>query len=100
MGSAGVSKPEIISRTKAAIAEKKFVLPAPGAMAFMMSKQGYLGDGAGHWHPHLMFFLPHTESVAWGADVAVNGIRFGDAIEPTTTFFVPVPKWSDGACRL
>ena len=94
---AGVSKPDIISRTRAAIAAHKFILPAPGAMAFMMSKQGFLGDGAGHWHPHLMFFVPHTASGAWGADLAGSPVFAAqDSIEPTTTFFVPVIKWSDG----
>jgi hypothetical protein len=95
---AGVSKSDLIGRTKAAIAANKFMLPAPGAMAFMMSKQGFLGDGAGHWHPHLMFFVPHTDSVAWGADLAGSPVFAAqDTIEPTTTFFVPVTKWSDGS---
>jgi hypothetical protein len=94
---AGVSKTDMIARTKAAIAANKFTLPAPGAMAFMMSRQGYLGDAAGHWHPHLMFFVPHTASGAWGADLAGSPVFAAqDDIEPTTTFFVPVTKWSDG----
>jgi len=61
-----------------------------------MSKQGYLGDGAGHWHPHLMFFLPRTDGAAWGADLEGSPVFAGqDAHEPVTVFFVPVPKWSD-----
>ena len=98
---AGVSKPDIIGRTKAAIAANRFTLPAPGAMAFMMSKQGFLGDEAGHWHPHLMFFVPHTDSIAWGADLAGSPVLAAqDSIEPTTTFFVPVAKWSDGSAAV
>jgi hypothetical protein len=94
---AGVSKADMIARTKAAIAANKFTLPAPGAMAYMMSMQGYLGDGAGHWHPHLMFFVARTDSGAWGADLAGSPVFAAqDDIEPTTTFFVPVTKWSDG----
>jgi hypothetical protein len=66
-------------------------------MAFMMSKHGFLGDEAGHWHPHLMFFVPHTSSIAWGADLAGSPVFAAqDTIEPTTTFFVLVTKWSDG----
>lgn len=94
---AGVSKPDMISRTKAAITANQITSPGPGAMAFMMSKQGFLGDEAGHWHPHLMFFVPHTDSVAWGADLAGSPVFAAqDTIEPATTFFVPVTKWSDG----
>jgi hypothetical protein len=94
---AGVSKSEMIERTSAALAAKKYTLPAPGAMSFMMSKQGYLGDTAGHWHPHLMFFLARTGDDAWGANLGGSPI-FSDqeAHDPITTFFVPVPSWSDG----
>ena len=63
----------------------------------MMSKQGYLGDTAGHWHPHLMFFVARTDGAAWGADLAGSPVFAAqDDPEPVTTFFVPVPKWSDG----
>jgi hypothetical protein len=93
---AGVSKTDMIARTRAAIAANTFALPAPGAMSYMMSKQGYLGDAAGHWHPHLMFFLARTDSGAWGANLGGSPvIAAQDDLDPTTTFFVLVPKWSD-----
>ena len=94
---AGVSRTDMIARTRAAVAAKTFPLPAPGAMSYMMSKQGYLGDAAGgHWHPHLMFFLARTDSGAWGANLGGSPvIAAQDDSEPTTTFFVLVPKWSD-----
>jgi hypothetical protein len=91
---AGLSRTEMIDRTKAAVAANTFTLPAPGAMGFMMSKQGYLGDAVGHWHPHLMFFLAHTDSEAWGADLEGSPVFVGQD-EQVTTFFVPVSKWSD-----
>jgi hypothetical protein len=28
-----------------------------------------LSDGVGHRHPHLMFFVPETNAVNWGADL-------------------------------
>jgi hypothetical protein len=95
---AGVSKADMMARTKAAVAANRFALPAPGAMSFMMSKQGYLGDAAGgHWHPHLMFFVAHTDGGAWGADLDGSPVSAAqDTHEPVTTFFVLVPKWSDG----
>ena len=95
---AGVSKTDMIARTRAAVAANSYILPASGAMSFMMSKQGYLGDGAGgHWHPHMMFFVAHTDGAAWGADQDGSPvISAQDDHEPVTTFFVLVPKWSDG----
>jgi hypothetical protein len=94
---AGVSRSDMIARTRAAIAANTLVGPLPGAMCYMMSKQGYLSDADGHWHPHLMFFLDHTDGAAWGANLEGSPIfaAQGDP-EPVTTFFVPVTKWSDG----
>lgn len=93
----GISKTGMIERTKSALAANTFSAPAPGAMCFMMSKQGYLNDAAGHWHPHLMFFLARTDGAAWGADLDGSPVSAAqDSPEPVTTFIVPVPKWSDG----
>jgi hypothetical protein len=94
---AGLSRTKMMERTEAAVAAKTFTLPAPGAMSYMMSKLGYVGDSAGgHWHPHLMFFVARTDSGAWGANLRGSPIFAAqDDHEPTTTFFVLVPKWSD-----
>lgn len=94
---AGVSKSDMIARVKAALAANTFVFPEPGAMSFMLSKQQYLSDNGGHWHPHLMFFVAHVDSAAWGADLDGSPVfaSKGDP-EPVTTFIVPVTKWSDG----
>jgi hypothetical protein len=94
---AGTSKPDMIDRTRAALAANRIAPPDPGAMAFMMSKQQYLGDAAGQWHPHLMIFLAHTDGADWGAnlhDSPVSSAR--GELEPFTTFYVPLPAWSDG----
>ena len=95
---AGASKADMLARTKAAIAAGQITAPEVGAMGYMMSKDGYLSDSAGgHWHPHLMFFLPRMATAEWGANVA-GGAVMGDGAgaEPVTVFFVPLPKWSDG----
>ncbi len=98
---AGVSKSDMLARTEAQVAAKTFPLPAPGAMSYMMSKQGYLGDRAGHWHPHVMFFVARTDSGAWGANLGGSPvIDAQDDHDPTTTFFVLVPQWSDGTSAL
>jgi hypothetical protein len=64
----------------------------------MMAKGGYLSDAAGgHWHPHLMYFLPKSDAAAWGANLPGSPVMAaqGDP-EPVTVYFVPVPAWSDG----
>ena len=72
----------------------------PGAMSYMMSKQGYLGDGVGHWHSHLMFYVPLTKPSSWGADLPGSPVllnpQFQGAPEPLTEFMIPVSVWSDG----
>ena len=101
--------PRIIAKTRLALAEKsktqiaeairaaldKGELPTPeiGAMCYMMSKDGHLSDRDGHWHPHLMFFVPLTEAKAWGADLPGSPIIGApDATERATVFLVPVSK--------
>jgi hypothetical protein len=94
---AGASKAEMAERTKAAVAARRIAAPELGAMSYMLSKQGYLNDRDGHWHPHLMFFLPRMAPAQWGAGKS-GGVLFADdsSLEPLTVFFVPVTKWSDG----
>lgn len=92
---AGVSKADMLIRTKSSAAARR--VPAPGAMGYMMSKQGHLSDVDGHWHPHLMFFQPHTSLSAFGANLPGSPL-FGQegGSEEATVLFVPVGRWSDG----
>jgi len=95
---AGRSKAQMFEAIKAAIDKKDLPAMETGAMCYMMSKQGYLGDQNGHWHPHLMFFVSGTDPKAWGADLPGSPIiSFYDSqYENLTTFLVPVGHWSDG----
>ncbi len=94
---AGRSKAQMFEDIKAALDEKKLPPPESGAMCYMMSKQGYLNDEVGHWHPHLMFFLPPTDPATWGADLPASPIiSTQDAQGRLTIFMVPVGRWSDG----
>jgi len=45
-------------------------MPEPGAMCYMMSKQAYFGRTYGNGAPHLMFFVPRTDGIAWGAGLS------------------------------
>ena len=94
---AGRSKAQMFEELKAGLDKKELPTPEVGAMCYMMSKQQYLNDGAGHWHPHLMFFLPLTEPAAWGADLPGSPLLATPVPEDRLTIFmVPLAKWSDG----
>lgn len=93
----GQSKEQMAESIKASLNKKEFPPPAPGAMSYMMSKQGWLNDHDGHWHPHVMFFTPTTDASKWGADLDGSPIlALHDRIDRMTIFLVPVAKWSDG----
>ncbi len=82
---------------KAAVDKKELPTIESGAMGYMMSKQGYLSDSVGHWHPHLMLFLPLTDPAVWGAGLPGSPvIEFKYTPERLTVFVVPITKWSDG----
>jgi hypothetical protein len=94
---AGQSKAQMFESIKAGFNKKELPALEVGAMCYMLSKQGYLGDSAGHWHPHLMFFVPHAYAQTWGAGLPGSPIVEGDDPEDRlTVFLVPVGKWSDG----
>src|SRR5262249_35205861 len=96
---AGLGKPEIIEKARAAFAGHRFVAPEPGSFSFMLSKQGYLSDdAAGPWLPHVMFFVPHGQAASWAAGLEASPIlgADGSALEPTV-LFIPVRRWSDGS---
>ncbi len=97
---AGFSRVQMTESIKAALAKNQLPMPEPGAMSYMMSKDGYLGDSVERWHPHLMFHIPTTDSASWGANlpnspVLVND-EFREVPEPEIIFMVPVDHWSNG----
>lgn len=91
------SKDRMAEAIQAAFDRKELSTPETGAMCYMMSKQGYLSDRGGHWHPHLMFFLPLTDPEVWGAGPPgspVLGVK--STLDRLTLFLVPIGQWSDG----
>ena len=93
----GVSKADMIARTRAEIAANAYTLPGPGAVAFMLSKDQILAANPPHWHPHLMFFVANMKDAAWGANAAGSPVITGiGGSDPITTFMVPLGTWSDG----
>jgi hypothetical protein len=98
----GLSRQRMLARTKAALATHAIGAPAPGSMAYMLSKDQYIHDpsptsGPANWYPHVMFFVPATDGSPWGANVS-GGPLFSATSddEPITTYFLVVPRWSDG----
>ena len=94
---AGLTKAQIADKMKAAFDNKELPEVEPGAMCYMMSKQGYLSDRDGHWHSHVMFFVPAVDPNTWGVDAPDSpllGAR--NEMERVTIFLLPVEKWSDG----
>jgi hypothetical protein len=95
---AGKSKTQIAEALRTALDKGELSTPEIGAMCYMMSKDAHLSDRTGHWHPHLMFFVPLTEAKAWGADLSGSPmIGAPDATERVTIFLLPISTWSDGA---
>jgi len=95
----GVSRGEMQRRLGTSVTGTRGLSIAAGAMCYMQSKSGYLGDNVGGpWHPHLMFFLPATSAAAWGANLEHSPVFLPDSTSDIwfTTFVVPVPRWSDG----
>lgn len=94
---AGKSKKQMFDAIRAALDQKKLPPIEPGAMCYMLSKQGYLADADGHWHPHLMFFAPLAEPSYWGANSPGSPVLAArDPEDRLTIFMVPVAEWSDG----
>jgi len=94
---AGRTKAQTDEAIVAAIGKKELPAMEPGAMCYMMSKQGYGGDSIEHWPPHLMFFYSQTDPATWGAGLPGSPIHaFNDTREHLTTFAVAVQRWSDG----
>ncbi len=94
---AGRTKAQMVEIVSAAIEKGELPAMEPGAICYMMSKDGYLDDQAGHWHPHLMFFVSQADPATWGADLPGSPVLSINATwEHLTTYLVPVRRWSDG----
>jgi hypothetical protein len=94
---AGRTKTQMIEEVTAALDSKVLPEQERGAMCYMMSKEGYLNDGVGHWHPHLMFFLPIADAATWGANLPGSPVLSSDdTLGRLTIFMIPVGQWSDG----
>ena len=96
----GLTKDQMVEKIQTELAGGLLPMPEPGAMSYRMSKNQYLGDSGGHWHPHLMFHLPRMGVASWGANLDGSPVVFDtnhtQGPEPESIFMVPVDHWSDG----
>jgi len=93
----GRTKAEVDETIVAAVDKKELPAMEPGAMCYMMSKQGYGGDSVAHWPSHVMFFYSQTDPATWGANLPGSPIlAMSDDHEHLTEFAIGVQHWSDG----
>jgi hypothetical protein len=95
-GLAGRTQAQMTESITAAMANKELKPMEPGAMCYMMGKEGYGGDSNPHWPSHLMFFYSDID-LGWGANLPGSPvIGISDPVEHLTQFVIPVQRWSDG----
>ena len=98
LGLAGRTLSQVNETIANAIAKKELPAMEPGSMCYMTGKQGYGGDVAPHWPPHLMFFYSDTDPEIWGANLPNSPVMgFADPLFHLTQFVIPVEKFSDGS---
>jgi hypothetical protein len=94
---AGRSRAQVVEGIQTGFEKKELPALEPGAMCYMLSKQGYLNDRDGHWHPHVMFYVPLTEPSSVGANMEDSPVFAAKDVEDRlTVVFIPVAQWSDG----
>jgi hypothetical protein len=96
-GLAGHTPTQMNAAISAGIAKRELPPMEPGAMCYMMSKEGYGGDSSPHWPSHLMFFYTDTNLASWGANLPGSPVvGVSDPVEHLTQFVIAVARWSDG----
>jgi hypothetical protein len=101
---AGATPAQLKARTRAAYAQKKFPMPAAGAMTYMLSPKQRLSDADPHWMPHLMFYYDRTLSGssfgAGGMTAPIIDATAGEPDSPVLVIFIPIRTWSDGSTAM
>ena len=97
---AGRSRRQMVATIRKDVERHALPRLEAGALTYMMSKQGYLNDDAGHWIPHLMFYFPRAVGATWGSDLPgappMLNPQFQESPEALSVLMVPVTHWSDG----
>src|SRR5258708_34502199 len=93
---AGHTLVKVTGAMAAAVVKKELPPMEPGAMCYMMSKEGYGGATLPHWPSHLMFFYSDIDPAIWGANLPGSPvIAIADPMEHLTQFVIPPQQRSD-----
>src|SRR5206468_11328983 len=97
LGLAGRTLDQVNKIIAEALAKKELPAMESGSMCYMTGREGYGGDVAPHWPPHLMFFYSDFEPAIWGATAQGSPIiGIADPLFDLTQFVIPAEKYSDG----
>jgi hypothetical protein len=96
---AGLSRAEASAELDAAHGDGRLHPPDGFAMTYMMSPEQWLGEQAGHWHPHLMFWVPYLENADVGHNEPFGRLPFVDSSSGTRSavLIVAVPPHEGAA---
>jgi hypothetical protein len=96
-GLAGRTQAQINEAIPGALREGELPPIEPGAMSYMMGKQGYGGDRAPHWPAHVMFYYSDFDPASWGGNLPGSPVlAVADPTEHLTQFVIVVQRWADG----
>ena len=97
LGLAGRTITQVNETIATAIAKKELPAMEAASMCYMTGKEGYGGDVAPHWPPHLMFFYTDTDPTIWGANLPGSPVLgIADPLFHLTQFVIAVEQYSDG----
>lgn len=89
---------EALDRTLNARIGRDLALPAPGAMAYMMSPGQDLGPDFGAWRPHVMVYIPDLDNGDWGIPGFTHDFPFvAESGGPWAVAVLPMRRYSDGS---
>jgi hypothetical protein len=92
---AGKTRAEARADVDAAFRDGRLRPPDGFAMTYMMSPEQWLGEDAGHWHPHLMFWVPYLSNAETGGNPPLGRLPFVDGSSGmrSSVLIVAVPPY-------
>lgn len=92
LGMEGKNPAQIAGAVKAAYAAGKLPKRSAVSFAYMWSPEQLLGQGIGHWHPHMMVFAPYYRNAMLGGNAfgTVTPQVSDDEGTPFTVIVIPV----------
>ncbi len=94
---AGKSRKEMKRAIDADLAEGRLRAPRQLAMSYMLSAGQFLGTQVGRYKPHVMFYVPYSESAHLGSNSpnSDHPVMFEHEGGPFAAIVVPVPHFNE-----